>query len=184
MPTRAARVAAEPGSTSWASSRARSGSSATAAAPASSMTSTSCIALQPAPDNFSCQETLATQSAEFRRSRPSSPRGTRRGGQVSVAGDGSRDVVLVLDDDVEVVLWRMDGLSGPDLGLVDRLARLQLAARRLGYAIRLRNPCDELRALLDLVGLSDVLPLEAGGEAERREQLGVDEVVDRRDPLA
>ena len=103
---------------------------------------------------------------------------------MSVAGDGSRDVVLVLDDDVEVVLWRMDGPSGPDLGLVDRLARLQLAARRLGYAIRLRNPCDELRALLDLVGLSDVLPLEAGREAERREQLGVDEVVDRRDPLA
>ena len=103
---------------------------------------------------------------------------------MDVAGDRSRDVVLVLDDDVEVVLWRMDGLSGPDLGLVDRLARLQLAARRLGYAIRLRNPCDELRALLDLVGLSDVLPLEAGGEAERREQLGVDEVVDRRDPLA
>ncbi|HZA78543.1 MAG TPA: hypothetical protein VE623_19360 [Acidimicrobiales bacterium] len=103
---------------------------------------------------------------------------------MDVAGDRSRDVVLVLDDDVEVVLWRMDGLSGPDLGLVDRLARLQLAARRLGYAIRLRNPCDELRALLDLVGLTDVLSLEAGGEAERREQLGVDEVVDRRDPLA
>ena len=103
---------------------------------------------------------------------------------MDVAGDGSRAVVLVLDDDVEVVLWRMDGLSGPDLGLVDRLARLQLAARRLGYAIRLRNPCDELSALLDLLGLSDVLPLEARREAERREQLGVDEVVDGRDPLA
>jgi hypothetical protein len=99
-------------------------------------------------------------------------------------GGTTRDVVLVLDDDVELVLWRMDGLSGPDLDLVDRLARLQLAARRLGYAIRLRNPCDELRSLLDLVGLTDVLPLEAAGQAEGGEQPGVDEVVDRRDPLA
>ena len=103
---------------------------------------------------------------------------------MDAAVDGSRAVVLVLGGGVEVVLWRMDGMSGPDLGLVDRLARLQLAARRLGYSIRLRNPCAELRALVDLVGLTDVLPFEAGGEAEGGEQLGVDEVVDRRDPLA
>jgi hypothetical protein len=69
-------------------------------------------------------------------------------------GGTTRDVVLVLEGDVEVVLWRMDGMPDPDLGVVDALARLQLAARQVGGAIRLRNPCDRLRALLDLVGLS------------------------------
>jgi hypothetical protein len=110
---------------------------------------------------------------------------------VESAGDRanarSGAVVLVLDGDVEVVLWRMDGLSDPDLSLVDALARLQLTARRLGGSIRLRNPCDQLLALIDLAGLREVLPalpLEAGGEAEGREQLGVEEVVDRRDPPA
>ena len=67
-------------------------------------------------------------------------------------------MVLVLDDDVEVVLWRMDGIPDPDLRVVDALARLQLAARRVGGSIRLRNPCERLRDLLDLVGLSDVFP--------------------------
>jgi hypothetical protein len=118
-------------------------------------------------------------------------------------GGTTRDVVLVLDDDVEVVLWRMDGMPDPDLWVVDALARLQLAARQVGGSIRLRNPCERLRALLDIVGLSDVfsdvvidragasapearpgLPLEAGREPEGGEQLGVEEVVDRRDPSA
>ncbi|HET6664888.1 MAG TPA: hypothetical protein VFG94_11540 [Acidimicrobiales bacterium] len=119
-------------------------------------------------------------------------------------GGTTRDVVLVLDGDVEVVLWRMDGMPDPDLGVVDALARLQLAARQVGGSIRLRNPCDRLRELLDFVGLSEVFPdvvtdgsgvwgheapgarpalsLEAGGQPEGGEQLGVEEVVDRRDP--
>jgi hypothetical protein len=74
-----------------------------------------------------------------------------------------------------------------DLALVEALARLQLAARRLGCSIRLRDPCEELCGLLDLVGLADVvagaaLPLEAGGEAEDGEQLGIEEVVQPGDP--
>ncbi|MPY95985.1 MAG: STAS domain-containing protein [Acidimicrobiia bacterium] len=109
-------------------------------------------------------------------------------------GDGSRAVVLVVDDDVEVTIWRVPSGARPDLVFVDALARLQLAARRLGWSIRLRNPCEELRGLLDLVGLADVLadvvvdgpelPLETGGEAEGGEELGVQEVVDPRDPPA
>jgi hypothetical protein len=70
----------------------------------------------------------------------------------------TRDVVLVLDGGVEVVLWRMDGIPDPDLRVVDALARLQLAARQVGGAIRLRNPCERLRALLDLAGLTSVFP--------------------------
>jgi hypothetical protein len=124
-------------------------------------------------------------------------------------GGTTRAVVLVLDGDVEVVLWRMDAMPDPDLWVVDALARLQLAAGQVGGSIRLRNPGDRLRALLDFVGLSDVfpdvvidragasapeaheapearpaLPLEAAGEPEGGEQLGVEEVVDRRDPSA
>jgi hypothetical protein len=71
-------------------------------------------------------------------------------------GGTTRDVVLVLDGDVEVVLWRMDAMADPDLWVVDALARLQLAARQAGGSIRLRNPCERLRALLDFVGLSEV----------------------------
>jgi hypothetical protein len=75
---------------------------------------------------------------------------------VEVAGD--RAVVLVLDGGTEVVLWRMDGMPDPDLWVVDALARLQLAARQVGGSIRLRNPCERLRALLDFAGLSEVFP--------------------------
>jgi ABC-type transporter Mla MlaB component len=46
----------------------------------------------------------------------------------------------------------------PDAVTVDALARLQLAARRRGCHVRLRGASGELRALLDFMGLSDVLP--------------------------
>jgi ABC-type transporter Mla MlaB component len=41
---------------------------------------------------------------------------------------------------------------------VDALARLQLAARRYGCQVRLRNATPELRELLSFMGLKDVLP--------------------------
>jgi hypothetical protein len=74
----------------------------------------------------------------------------------------------------------------PDLATVNALARLQLAANRLGWTVRLRNPTAELCALLDFLGLADVvaLPLEPGGEAEGGEQLGVEEVVEAGDAPA
>ena len=46
----------------------------------------------------------------------------------------------------------------PDVGTVDALARLQLAARRTGCQVRLRNASPELRGLLVFMGLRDVLP--------------------------
>lgn len=70
----------------------------------------------------------------------------------------------------------MGGVTEPDVGTVDALARLQLAARRLGRSIRLRQASDELQELLSLAGLSDVLPcraellVEAEGQAEEREE--------------
>jgi ABC-type transporter Mla MlaB component len=46
----------------------------------------------------------------------------------------------------------------PDVATVDALARLQLAARRTGCQVRLRNASAELRGLLAFMGLRDVLP--------------------------
>src|SRR5579862_447877 len=47
-----------------------------------------------------------------------------------------------------------------DAVAVDALARLQLAARRRGCQIRLRNASRELLALVRWMGLADVLPAE------------------------
>ena len=73
--------------------------------------------------------------------------------------------------------------TSPDLGLVDALARLQLMARRRGCSIQLR-PCDELRELLLLVGLAEVLGVEPQRKVEQGIQVGVEEVVQPGDPTA
>jgi hypothetical protein len=95
--------------------------------------------------------------------------------------DAPRAIVLLVDG-VEVGSWPVVLDGAPDLGLVDALARLQLAAQRGGGAIRLRNPCPTMRALLELVGLSEVLLVEVLGQPEEREELRVQEVVERGDP--
>ena len=93
----------------------------------------------------------------------------------------NRDAVLIVNADTDEVLGYVDATS-PDLALVESLARAQLRARRRGERVRLRNVSDELRGLLQLVGLDDVLAVEAQGEPELREELRVDEVMQPRDP--
>ncbi|MFE9848816.1 lipid asymmetry maintenance protein MlaB [Streptomyces sp. NPDC005576] len=52
------------------------------------------------------------------------------------------------------------GVVRPDLTAVEAVARLSLTARRAdGGALRLRNVPPELRTLLDLVGLADLMDL-------------------------
>jgi hypothetical protein len=71
----------------------------------------------------------------------------------------------------------------PDAPAVDTLARLQLAARRLGLEIRLRHASYELQELLVFVGLRDVLRVEACGQAKEWEQRhGVEEERELDDP--
>jgi hypothetical protein len=71
----------------------------------------------------------------------------------------------------------------PNAASVDTLARLQLAARRLGLELRLRHVSSDLQELLAFVGLRDVLRVEAGRQAEEREQrLGVEEERELDDP--
>ncbi|WP_328873440.1 STAS domain-containing protein [Streptomyces sp. NBC_00287] len=105
-----------------------------------------------------------------------------------LAGPVTKDEVTGLCDDVRallegsgagVVVCDVGGLGPPGLGAVDLLARLQLAARRCGGRIRLRDPDPALGALLDLVGLR----FEVEGQSEQREPaLGVEEAVEPGDP--
>ncbi len=53
---------------------------------------------------------------------------------------------------IDVAGVRADAWAG------DALARLQLAARRLGCQVRLRGTSSELRELVVFMGLRDVLP--------------------------
>jgi predicted methyltransferase MtxX (methanogen marker protein 4) len=89
-------------------------------------------------------------------------------------------VLLIVDADTEEIVARVDAQQ-PDLALVDSLARLHLDARRRGGRLRLRNVTDELRGLLELVGLADVLAIEPRRKPELGEQLGVKEVMQPRD---
>jgi hypothetical protein len=64
----------------------------------------------------------------------------------------------------------------PDAVTVDALARLQLAARRAGRRLQLRDASDDLRKLIAFAGLDDVLRVEPRRKVEEREQrLGVEE---------
>jgi ABC-type transporter Mla MlaB component len=64
--------------------------------------------------------------------------------------------------DVEVACWPLPAARHPDISVVDDLARLRLAARRLGYSIRLRDAPSELLELIDLAGLSEIVTDVAG----------------------
>jgi ABC-type transporter Mla MlaB component len=91
----------------------------------------------------------------------------------------------------DVIVCDVAELLDPDAVTVDALARLQLAARRSGRRIRLRNACHDLCDLLRLMGLSEALPttggsvLQPGGQAEQREPpRRVQEEADPSDPIA
>ncbi|MGI9023024.1 MAG: hypothetical protein ACR2HV_07315 [Acidimicrobiales bacterium] len=71
-------------------------------------------------------------------------------------------MVVLVRGDVEVASWTLAGDGRPGLAVVDDLARLVLAVRRMGCSVRLRDPGVELSELLDLAGLS-----EAVAEPER-----------------
>jgi ABC-type transporter Mla MlaB component len=103
---------------------------------------------------------------------------------IAVAGPIARADVPAISGHVAMLLEA----SGADVALcdvgclpadaasVDVLAQMQLAARRMGRRIVVRDAADDLRDLIALVGLSAALGIEPGREAEQREQrLGVEE---------
>jgi hypothetical protein len=96
-------------------------------------------------------------------------------------------------------------VTEPDADTIDALARLQLLAVRVGFRFRFSGACEELRDLLALTGLADILPCEqlpcdpprrptSGGSSSGVEPLGqaeqgeqaprVEEERDPRDPPA
>ncbi|MFD0625405.1 STAS domain-containing protein [Streptomyces sanglieri] len=95
-----------------------------------------------------------------------------------VTGRVTRDAVPGLCAELEALLYGPDGAARApgagvdcdvggvvraDLALVEAIARLGLVARRAGgRRLRLRNVPPELRSLLDLVGLADVVDLGYG----------------------
>jgi anti-anti-sigma regulatory factor len=92
---------------------------------------------------------------------------------------------LLRGSDAACVVCDVSALTDPGLTAVEAVARLRLTAGRLGRRFRLRGASAGLRELLFLAGLDDVLRLQAGGQAEQREQpLGVEERVQRADPPA
>jgi len=81
-----------------------------------------------------------------------------------------------------VITFDASEITSADEAVLDALARLQLAARRIGITIELVNAPPTLVDLLLLVGLaSELLGVEVDGQTEEREQVGIDEEVDRGD---
>lgn len=71
--------------------------------------------------------------------------------------DGPRAVVVLEQDGHDVVLGAVVRPGRCDLGLVDDLLRLQLAADRFGWSLRITQVRPDLRELFELVGLADRL---------------------------
>ncbi len=127
---------------------------------------------------------------------------------ISVVRREVHATVMLVRGQAELASWPLTGIGSPDVSVVDALARMQLAARRAGCAIRLRDACPELTELLDLCGLTcgrgglcvelgglavaagglavqaGGLAVEVGRQAENGEQVGVEEVVVADDPVA
>ena len=96
--------------------------------------------------------------------------------------------MVLVREGAEVVRWPLAISLPPDLAVVDRLAKLQLVARRRGCSIQLLTVSGEVWELLDLAGLARLvrvtgeLVVEVGGQPEGGEERGVDEVVMPDDP--
>ena len=90
-----------------------------------------------------------------------------------------RCLIDIVGPDGTVLATRvLTGTGEPDLGDVEKLAMLKLAAARIGGGIVLDAVCAHLVELLELAGLS----VEVRGKAEHRKDLpGVQERVDRDD---
>jgi ABC-type transporter Mla MlaB component len=77
-----------------------------------------------------------------------------------------------------VVECDVAAVARPDLGTVDALARLALMARRLDRGVTLLRASAELRQLLSLVGLGEIVPcvgwsaLEPQWQPEQRKESG------------
>jgi ABC-type transporter Mla MlaB component len=77
-------------------------------------------------------------------------------GRADLPGLCDRVCSLLTESGADVVLCDVCDVE-PDAVTVDALARLQLAARRTGCQVQLRGGSQELCALVEFMGLADVL---------------------------
>lgn len=85
-----------------------------------------------------------------------------------MAGGDVPHAVLVLVVEGHEVPLGVVGSDGPrGLHLVDAVSRLQLALRRCGAGIQLREVSPDLGELLELAGLAGVLAAVPAGPADR-----------------
>lgn len=75
---------------------------------------------------------------------------------------------MLADSDADVVVCDVDSVTEADLGIIDALARLALAAHRLGRPVVLRDAAPELRELLAFAGLAGVVPCLPGSRRKTR----------------
>jgi hypothetical protein len=107
-----------------------------------------------------------------------------------VEGPENEAVVVLVSGEASTVCGELGPDDRVDLTVVNQLARLQLAARRLGCTIVLRGVGVRLAELLDFAGLTDVLPSvsedgrEIGRKPEGGEEVGVEEGMEPGDPVA
>ena len=59
----------------------------------------------------------------------------------------------------------VEGVEAPDIGTIEALARMALAARRAGRGLGLDGACPDLRGLIVFAGLTAVLRCDEGSEA-------------------
>jgi hypothetical protein len=75
------------------------------------------------------------------------------------------------------------GITAPELGAIDGLARLALEAKRRGCETGLANAAPTLLELIDFCGLAAVLRVEVERESEEREKaVRVEEKGELADP--
>jgi anti-anti-sigma regulatory factor len=99
--------------------------------------------------------------------------------------------LLLEGSSCEVVICDVGAVPAPDAATIDALARLQLTARRLGGRVLLLRPGEDVLRLLDLMGLTEVVPLcldlpvEPGRQSEhRKEPPRLEKEGDAGDPTA
>ena len=63
-------------------------------------------------------------------------------------------------------------IQTPGVGVIEQLARMQLCARQHGHEVCFTDASEELVALIELVGLGEVLRVEVRRKTEQREEPG------------
>ena len=86
--------------------------------------------------------------------------------RADLPGLSTRVCGLLSGSGAEIAFCDVTGVRS-DAVTVDALARLQLAAQRLGCRVLLRNASPDLRALVAFMGLTDVLPADAASVRRR-----------------